>query len=123
MWKRILFTLGGALLGAVVGHFLFSYLVRNHGAFGYAIPGALVAFGASLNKQCPARWMAILCGVIAFFAGNFSLWKFRPWVADESFGYALTKFFDRDPMAWILILLASAIAIWMPWRRSPQRIK
>ena len=119
MTKWALFTIGGALVGAVAGHFIFMYLA-DRGVFGFAIPGAMVALGAGLNNRCPSRWVAVVCGIIAFLAGNFSVWKRLPFVQDPSFGYSLLHFFDRPKMTWILVLVASVLAFWFAWRRSPQ---
>ncbi len=118
MTIRALFTIGGALLGAVIGHLIFMYLA-DRGVFGFAIPGAMVALGAGLNNRCPARWVALVSAMIAFLAGNFSVWKRLPFVQDTSFKYSLLHFFDRPAMTWILILVASVLAFWFAWRRSP----
>ncbi|NNE93304.1 MAG: hypothetical protein HKN23_16800 [Verrucomicrobiales bacterium] len=114
MWKLILFTFGGAILGSIAGYFLFQYLA-GRGLVGYAIPGAMVAVGAGINPRIPYPWIPIVCTILSFLTGAFTLWKAHPF----SFHFLedVARFFDRNPAAIALTLLAAAVTFWITWRR------
>ncbi|MCB1061758.1 MAG: hypothetical protein KDN20_02415 [Verrucomicrobiae bacterium] len=116
MNKKTLLVLGGALLGGVVGYLVFSWLVRNSGAYGFAIPGVLVGLGASFYRGAPT-WATILCGVIGLGFGVFSIWKMAPFIADGSFGYFVSHLHHLPTIQLILLSLGTGVAFWLPFAR------
>lgn len=116
MKSNVLPVLAGALIGAVAGIAVFTWLVHSFGAYGFAIPGVATGLGASVKTEVP-KWSAIVSGFIGLFAGVFATWKEAPFVADGSFGYFLTHLHDLPSYQMLLLALGAAIAFWLPWRR------
>lgn len=116
MNRNTVFILTGALLGAVLGHAVFVWLAKSHGAFGFAIPGVLVGIGASFHRDAPG-WVAALCGVIGLVAGAYSTWTLMPFIADDGFGYFITHLHQLPAFQSGLILVGAGVAFWLPFRR------
>ncbi len=68
-WQRDLAVLAGAIVGGVLGHFLFVWLV-SQGFYAMILPGGLVGIGAGLARH-GKLYLAVICGLIALSAGCF----------------------------------------------------
>lgn len=113
-----LIVLAGALAGTILGAWLFLYLVKHHGAYGFAIPGVLTGLGASWRRGAPA-WVAMLCGALALAASLFVTWKALPFSADDSLGYFVRHVHELPPYQLGLIGIGAFIGFWLPFRRRP----
>ena len=114
--KNVLLALAGALFGAAAGIGVFSWLVHNFAAYGFAIPGVATGLGASVRAELP-KAAAVTSGIIGLLAGVFATWKEAPFVANGSFGYFLTHLHDLPSYQMLLLALGAVIAFWLPWRR------
>lgn len=113
--KQIAFVLGGAVLGGLVGHVGFGWLV-SQGFYGLVLPGGLLGLGAGLSPCC-VRWPSVICGVMALALGLFSEWRHFPFKADDSFGYFLSHVHQLKPITLLMLAAGTAIGFWVPFRR------
>lgn len=113
--KQTVMVLGGAVLGGVVGHFAFGWLI-SQGFYGLVLPGGLIGLGAGW-APCRSRWPSVVCGVSALLLGLFTEWRFFPFKADASFGYFLRNAHDLKPLTLLMIAAGTAIGFWVPFRR------
>ena len=121
--KQVALVLGGAVLGGLVGHFAFGWLV-NQGFYGLVLPGGLVGLGAGLSS-CRSRWPSVVCGVMALVLGLVTEWRFFPFNADDSFSYFVGHLHQLKPITLLMLAAGTAIGFWVPFRRvedtSPPR--
>jgi hypothetical protein len=113
--KDNLLTLAGAAVGGALGYAIFFWLVRQ-GLYGLIVPGGLLGLAAGCFKPRSLS-VPVVCGVAALVLGVFTEWKFAPFVADEGLGYFLRHLHELKPMTIIMILVGTAIAFWVPFRR------
>lgn len=113
--KDAALVLGGAVLGGLIGHFAFGWLVRQ-GFYGLVLPGGLLGLGAGLSS-CHVRWPSVVCGVLALVAGLITEWRSFPFVADDSFGYFLSHVHQLKPITLLMLAAGTAIGFWVPFRR------
>lgn len=106
----------GAIVGAVLGHYAFMWLITQ-GFYAMVLPGGLVGLGAGLPKHGKI-YLAAICGLIALAAGLLSEWRAFPFAADESLSYFLAHCHKLRPMSWLMILAGTAIGFWIPFRRG-----
>jgi hypothetical membrane protein len=96
--------LAGAVVGGVIGFFVFQWALRQ-GFYLLALPGMLVGLGGSLLIRRRSMALAIVCGVLAVLLGIFSEWKCLPFTADDSLGYFLSHLGDLRAMTLIMLVL------------------
>jgi hypothetical protein len=113
--KHTILSLCGALAGAALGYFAFSWLVTQ-GFYALALPGGLLGLGAGIGKN-RSIVVAIICGVAATALGLYSEWRFAPFVADDSVGYFFAHAYRLQPLTLVMILVGSLIGFWVPYRR------
>jgi hypothetical protein len=109
----------GAIIGGVLGYFLFQWLL-SHGLYGMIIPGGLLGVGASFAKSRSLA-IAIVCGVAALALGLYCEWRFFPFNADEGLSYFLTHLHQVNPVHIVMILAGAAIGFWGPFRHRLAR--
>jgi len=113
--KQAALVLGGAVLGGLVGHFGFRWLV-SQGFYGLVLPGGLIGLGAGLTS-CRSRWPSVVCGLLALLLGLFTEWRSFPFKADDRFSYFLFHVHDLKPITLLMIAAGTGIGFWVPFRR------
>ena len=102
----------GAAVGGLVGYLLFFWITRQ-GFYGLMIPGALLGLGCGLLARHPSIPRGVACGAAAVVLGLYTEWKFRPFVADDSFAYLLTHPQQLQPVTLLMIGVGGLIAYWL----------
>ena len=113
--KQAALVFGGAIVGGVVGYFVFFWLTRQ-GFYGLVLPGGLLGLGAGIAK-CHSRLPSIVCGVLALGLGLFTRWQYGHFDEDGSFGYFLSHVYQLSPVTLLMIAAGTAIGFWVPFRR------
>jgi hypothetical protein len=116
--KQVALVFGGAILGGLVGHFAFGWLL-SHGFYGLVLPGGLLGMGAGIARS-RLLWPAIVCGVMALALGLFTEWRFFPFKADDSFGYFMSHAHRLSSVTLLMLAAGTAIGFWVPFRRVEQ---
>ncbi|MGB0581166.1 MAG: hypothetical protein ACPGVU_15825 [Limisphaerales bacterium] len=113
--KNNMLVLLGAAVGGILGYFIFFWIV-GQGFYGLALPGGLMGLGAGITRA-NSKPIPVVSGVLALILGIFTEWRFAPFLADDSLGYFMAHLHQLRPITWIMILLGSAVAFWIPFRR------
>jgi hypothetical protein len=108
-WPVLARGLAGALVGGLIGYFLFRWL-RVRGMAGYAIPGGLIGICAGLLARGKSYLLAAVCAIAAFFLTVYLEWSAAPFRQDGSFLYFLTHLHQMDGAAFKLAILALGVA-------------
>jgi hypothetical protein len=101
--------IGGAILGGIAGYFLFR-LLSSRGMFGYAIPGALLGFGAGLTARGRSEPLAILCAVAALCLTVYAEWASAPFVKDGSLSFFVTHLHKLPNLNVKMLITAVGVA-------------
>ena len=96
-------VLAGAVVGGVLGYFLFFWLL-GRGYYALVVPGALVGVGAGVFRST-SRLTPLTCAVLALAIGYFTEWRFAGRVQ------------DLPDLAMIMIALGTFAGFWVPFRR------
>jgi hypothetical protein len=115
--KQSVFVLAGALLGGLLGHLAFGWLVRQ-GFYGLVLPGGLVGLGAGIFVG-RSRWLAGVCAALALAVGLYSEWRYFPFVADNSLSYFLCHLHMLRPVTLLMLVVGTFLGFWVPFRRVP----
>jgi hypothetical protein len=99
----------GAVLGSVIGYFVFSWAVRQ-GFYALVLPPALLGFGAGLLAKRRIVPLAVVCGVAGLALGLFLEWHFFPFSADQSLSYFLAHVHKLRPLTLIMIALGAYLS-------------
>jgi hypothetical protein len=101
---RYLLGIVGAVVGGVVGYYLFRW-IWHQGFYALIIPPALLGLAAGYGIGRRSQLFAVICGVAGFGLALFTEWKFYPFNADKSFLYFVTHFYlmKRVPLAMVAI--------------------
>ncbi len=110
-----LLVLVGALVGGLLGHFLFFWVIRQ-GFYGLIIPGAAVGLGAGFFKA-RSSLPTLLCGLWALALGLFTEWRYAPFAQDEGLGYFLTHLADLQPVTLGMVAVGTFLGFWIPFGR------
>jgi hypothetical protein len=102
---------GGAVLGAVLGYWVFVWLLW-HGFYALILPGTLLGLGFGLFSRRQSTWWGIGCGVLGVAMGVFSEWRTAPFVEDGGLLFFLSHLYQLRPPAIVLILLGGLFAFW-----------
>ncbi len=102
--------LGGALLGASAGYFLFLVLYRN-GFYGIMLPGVLLGIGAGLAARSRSQSLGITCAVLAVFATVLTEWHVR-WSGKNTLPFFLTNIAEIGMVPLLMMALGVAAAYW-----------
>lgn len=101
----------GAVIGGVVGHFAFGWLL-GQGLYGLILPGGLLGLGCLLLSGHNSTGRGIACGVAAMVLALFSEWWYRPFAADESLGFFVQHLGDLKGSTWLMAGVGSFVAYW-----------
>lgn len=114
--------LAGAVIGGVLGHFLFLWIVQQ-GLYAMVLPGAALGLGAGALAKTRSRICGIICGVLAIALGIVTEWRVFPFARDESFTFFITHVHGLPRIKLIMIGLGALFAFWFgqgrdrgPWR-------
>lgn len=105
----------GALLGAVVGHFICRW-AAGIGFYAVAIPGMLAGVGTARFAPRVDVGVALTTGLIGLVAGVLTEWLLWPWLSDPSLGHFLANLHNLTPLTWILIALGAVFAYWFSFK-------
>ncbi len=105
----------GAVVGAIVGYFLFFWLT-GIGFYALVVPGAVTGFAAGLAAGRGSALLGIIAGAIALVAGVFTEWQFAPFHANKTFPYFLTHIAELKPITLIMIVVGTLLAGWLAAR-------
>lgn len=116
--KNNLLVLISAVLGGLLGHFIF-FWVADQGFYGLILPGAAVGIGAGFVKT-RSKSLALVCGLLALTAGILTEWRYAPFIKDRSIIYFLTHLFELKPITLVMIAVGSILGFWIPLDRTPR---
>jgi len=117
----IFLVLAGAVIGGLLGHFIFAWIV-GQGLYALILPGAAVGLGAGIFKN-KSKAVAVLCGLLALALGLFTEWRFFPFAKDDSLGYFLFHIHELKPITLIMIAVGALIGFWIPFGHTRQMNK
>lgn len=106
-----------AALGGAVAGFIVVRLLMSANFYGLMIVGLGAGMGAELVRT-RAAFVPYASAVIALGGMIFTEWWFRPFAADQSFGYFLTHLQDLTGVTIAFIVVGTAIAWWFPFSRG-----
>jgi hypothetical protein len=107
-----LLGLVGAVLGAVVGFYTFTWL-KGHGFYGLMIPGAFLGLGCGLAAQHPSIPRGIVCGIAALLLALFTEWWYWPFEQDNRYLFLVMHFTELSPVTLLMTGLGAVIAFWV----------
>ncbi|MFM8986287.1 MAG: hypothetical protein ACKONH_09570 [Planctomycetia bacterium] len=113
--KSACLVLGCGLLGGIVGHLAFGWLLTQ-GYYGMVLPGGLVGMAAGLPRG-ESRIVPVICGLAALLLGLFTEWRFFPFKMDGSFAFFLRHLDELKPVTWMMIGIGALMAWYVPFRR------
>jgi hypothetical protein len=113
-------SLGGAVIGGVIGFFIFDWLF-GQGWYTLMLPVAGVGLGSGAFARRASLLRAILCAAGGFALGIFSEGYCRPFVADEHFSYFLTHLHQLNVFTWIMLIVGALLSFWLGYGRSTRR--
>jgi hypothetical protein len=105
--------LGGAIVGGVIGYFLFRWLASQ--AIGaHALPGAAIGIGAGWAVRGKSQLLGVLCAVAAAVLIIVAEWHRAPFVKDKSFLFFVSHLLEMNHATVKLALMAfgAACAYW-----------
>ena len=105
--NKTLLALLGAVVGGMLGYFLFSWILTQ-GFYGLILPGGCLGLGASLVSQ-KSKLVPVVCAVAALGVGVFAEWKHFPFIADGSFGFFVTHLHQLKTVK-LLMLVAGNVS-------------
>lgn len=111
----------GAAVGGIVGYGIFFWMARQ-GFYALALPGGLLGVGAGIAKT-RSIVVAVVCGIAGALLGLVAEWRFAPFADNEGLAYFLANIHHLSPVTLMLILVGSAIAFWIPFRRMERKPK
>jgi hypothetical protein len=117
--KQVLLAFLGAAAGGVLGYCVFFWMARQ-GFYALALPGGLLGLGAGITKTRTIL-VAIICGLAAAVLGLVAEWRFAPFADNDGFAYFLAHVHSLSPVTLGLILVGTAIAFWIPYRRMERK--
>jgi hypothetical protein len=114
-----LIGLAGAVVGGFVGLKIFLWLAQHQSLYGLMIPGALVGLGSSMAAPQRSMVRGLICGIGAVVLALYAEWSFRPFKADDSFGYLVAHASDLQPMTLLMLAVGACFAFWLGKDASP----
>ncbi|MCI0357035.1 MAG: hypothetical protein L0211_00935 [Planctomycetaceae bacterium] len=105
--------LGGAIVGGLIGYFLFRWLATQ--ALGaHALPGAAIGIGAGWAARGRSQLLGVLCAVAAAILIIIAEWLRAPFVKDKSLLFFVSHLLEMDGATLKLVLMAlgTACAYW-----------
>jgi hypothetical protein len=103
--------IGGAVVGGIVGYFLFRWLI-SQGFYGIMIPGVLIGLGSAAAARGKNLTLGILCVVAAIGLTIWAEWSVAPFVKDKSLSFFVTHLHQLPAIKLIMMALGAAAAFW-----------
>jgi hypothetical protein len=94
--------IAGAVVGGLVGYWLFFWIVKQ-GFYGLVLPPAMLGLAAGACAGRKSHLLAVICAVAGFGLALFAEWRFEPFIADPSLAYFLTHLPALRPVTWIML--------------------
>ena len=113
--RQTILILCGAVAGALLGYFAFSWLAAQ-GYYALALPGGLLGLGAGIGKGRTVV-VAIICGIAAMALGLYAEWRYAPFLKDDSIWYFFAHAYRLQSITLVMIGVGSVIGFWVPYRR------
>lgn len=101
----------GAFVGGSVGWFLFGLLFGN-GFYALALPGVFVGLGFGQLARLRNSAAGVFCAVFAAILMLMCEWRYRPWLADDSFGYFFSHLHELTTATLLFLAIGVAFAFW-----------
>lgn len=114
--QTILLGLLGAIVGGIIGYFVFFWIARQ-GLYALALPAGLMGFAAGLCARRRSRPLAVVCGVAGLGLGLFTEWRFAPFIADGSLRYFITHIPTLKPITLLMLALGTFLSYRLALRR------
>src|SRR5262249_52270454 len=105
-------SLAGGVLGGILGYFAF-FWIGQPGFLALAVPAALVGAGCGLCSRRDSALRGVLCGISGIGLTLYAEWRRAPFVADESFGFFITHFYNLKPIKLLVLALGGLVAYWL----------
>jgi hypothetical protein len=115
-WKSDFLVLLGAVIGGLLGCFVF-FVLASRGLYGLALPGGLLGLGAGVFKT-RSKAIPVVCGFSALALGLLTEWRYEPFAADAGLGYFLSHVHHLQAMTLVMIAVGALIAFYVPFRRG-----
>jgi hypothetical protein len=103
--------LAGAVVGGVVGYFVFR-LLASQGLYGIMIPGALLGLGAGLAARGKSIPLGVVCAVAAIALAIYAEWTMFPFIKDKSLGFFVAHVHELRLSKLVMIGLGALFAFW-----------
>jgi hypothetical protein len=94
----------GAVVGGVVGYFLFQ-LLRSQNFYALALPGAMIGLGAGLLARGRSQVLAVSCAVAAVILAIVIEWLRAPFVKDGSLLYFVIHLHQMEGASVKLLMI------------------
>lgn len=101
----------GAVVGGVVGYFVFRWLARQ-GFYGVMIPGALLGLGAGLAARGRSQALGVICAIGAIGLAIFAEWATFPFVKDGSLSFFVAHVYELPAVKLVMMGLGALCAYW-----------
>ena len=108
----ILRGLAGAVIGGVVGYFVFRWLARS-GLYGIIIPGALLGLGAGLAARGQSIVLGVIAGCATLALSIVAEWSLFPFIKDGSLSYFITHLHTLPAIKLIMMAIGVGLAYWL----------
>lgn len=103
--------IAGALIGAVVGYFAFSFVV-GHGLYAMILPGACVGLACGYLSRVESKTLGIIAAIVGLAVSVLSEAHQFPFIKDKSLTYFITHIHEVLPMHLVMMALGTAFAFW-----------
>jgi len=102
--------LAGAVVGGVLGHYLFMWLL-SRGLYAMVLPGAALGLGAGALSKRRSVPLGVVCGVLGLVLAVITEWRFLPFAKDDSFRFFITHI-HLKPVKLIMFGIGALLAFW-----------
>lgn len=109
--------LAGAVVGGVVGFFVFNWLASMT-LHAIALPGAFLGGCCGMFSRIKSIPLAVVCLVSGIALSIFCEWWNYPMIVDDSFSYFIKNLHKTDPPSKIAMVLGPIVAAWFGYGRE-----
>ncbi|MDX1944440.1 MAG: hypothetical protein SFU86_03465 [Pirellulaceae bacterium] len=109
-WPMLLRGVGGAVLGAVLGYFVFRWL-RSQGMLGDMLPGFAIGMLGGYLARGKSQILAVFCAILAVVATLFTEWHVQ-YSEKHTFVDFLTKLPSMNSVRLLLMGFGVVCAYW-----------
>jgi uncharacterized membrane protein (UPF0136 family) len=112
-WIALARGLAGAMVGGVVGYFVFQWLA-SRGLLAHMVPGVLLGMAAGWSARRRIVALGVICAIAALVLTIVAEWIRAPFVADESLTFFVTHLTEMNNATFKLVALGlgAAAAYW-----------